>query len=241
MATWTEGIQDWIPCSFESILFCYYEIPGIIESFVVFIFWFASFSYGARRDRPPYWCRFEQASVEKGRWRLQRNDTFRLVGQPGLFIFYWIFIVIPGSCGNWFKIPRITVQIYQEPSLEQAWNRAYSINRWPLIAWFITNFAKIIKISRVRFSRVNITRPCCFSPLWGTQEPRTGSCVFIVHGLPRIRTLEIPLTSGFATGFATPGRMYIPAFSIWTYSDVGLKCIRSWHFFSIISGKGVEY
>ena len=88
-------------------------------------------------------------------------------------------------------------------------------------------FCKDNKNQQIPISRVNITRPCCFSPLWGTQEPRTGSCVFIVHGLPRIRTLEIPLTSGFATGFATPGRMYIPAFSIWTYSDVGLKCIRS--------------
>jgi hypothetical protein len=54
------------------------------------------------------------------------------------------------------------------------------------------------------------------------KEP--GSYGFIVHGLPVLKTPEIPLISGFATDLATPGRMYILTLSMKTYSDVGLKC-----------------
>jgi hypothetical protein len=52
---------------------------------------------------------------------------------------------------------------------------------------------------------------------------------------------EIPDESGFATDFATPGRMYILTFSIKTYSDMGIKNVL-YHdiFLKSYRGKGVE-
>jgi hypothetical protein len=52
----------------------------------------------------------------------------------------------------------------------------------------------------------------------------TGS---VCMALPVLKHQKFLLISDFATDFATPGRMYIPAFSIWTYSDMGKKCIIS--------------
>jgi hypothetical protein len=52
----------------------------------------------------------------------------------------------------------------------------------------------------------------------------TGS---VCMALPVLKHRKFLLISDFATDFATPGRMYIPAFSIWTYSDMGKKCIIS--------------
>jgi hypothetical protein len=48
------------------------------------------------------------------------------------------------------------------------------------------------------------------------------------------------LISGFATDFATPGRMYIPAFSIWTYSDVGKRVSYHDIFLTIIGEKELK-
>jgi hypothetical protein len=52
----------------------------------------------------------------------------------------------------------------------------------------------------------------------------TGS---VSVALPVLKNRKFLLISDFATDFATTGRMYIPAFSIWTYSDMGKKCIIS--------------
>jgi hypothetical protein len=62
-----------------------------------------------------------------------------------------------------------------------------------------------------------------------------------VHGLPVLKTPEIPDDSDFATDFATMGRMYILTLSMKTYSDVTKKMYYIMiFFFKIISGKGVE-
>jgi hypothetical protein len=49
----------------------------------------------------------------------------------------------------------------------------------------------------------------------------------VCMALPVVKHRKFLLISDFATDFATPGRMYIPAFSIWTYSDMGKICIIS--------------
>ena len=63
----------------------------------------------------------------------------------------------------------------------------------------------------------------CMIPCLVREICNSGTQIPAVHcyGLPALKHRKFLLVSGFATDFATPGRMYIPAFSIWTYSGMG--------------------